>query len=123
MGYEKEKTPIEINVTLEEGDWLYIPSGWWHVAKTQKESMHISIGLMPLAAIDLLSPLSDFLAQSTFWRTRLPLYKNFNSEEEEDHFYQEALQKLSDDLKKNFSSSEYRKYCIQKLKKRRDCLS
>lgn len=104
LGYEKEKTPIEIKVTLEEGDWLYIPSGWWHVARTQKESMHISIGLMPSSAVDILEYLPTYLARNTFWRTRMPVHLDFANQDEEVAFYQEAMSKLGKDLSTQLSS-------------------
>ena len=107
MGYEEEKTPIEINVTLEEGDFLYIPSGWWHVARTQKESMHISIGLMPNSAIDILDYLPQYLAKNTFWRTRMPVHQKFETKENEVQFYQEAMKTLGKDLSTQLSSKEF----------------
>lgn len=112
FGYENEKTPIQINVTLEEGDWLYIPSGWWHVARTQKESMHISIGMMPRSAVDILEFLPTFLAQNPFWRTRMPVH--------EDHdvaFYQEAMAKLGKDMSATLSSPEFIEAFIASIKK------
>jgi 50S ribosomal protein L16 3-hydroxylase len=116
MGYEKEKTPIEINVTLEAGDWLYIPSGWWHIARTQKESMHISIGLMPKSAVDILDFIPDYLAHDPFWRTRMPLHKEFSSNAEEVLFYQEAMAKLGKNLGERLSSTEFITYLIQQMK-------
>lgn len=107
LGYEQEKTPMEIKVTLEEGDFLYIPSGWWHVAKTQKESMHISIGLMPSSAVDMADYLPRYLARNAFWRTRMPVHLEFSSKEEEISFYQEAMAKLGKDLSMHISSKEF----------------
>lgn len=107
LGYENEKTPIEIKVTLEEGDWLYIPSGWWHIARTQKESMHISIGIMPSSAVDIAEYLPRYLAQNTFWRTRMPVHAKFESEQDEIAFYQEAMAKLGKDLTNHLSSPEF----------------
>lgn len=107
FSYEKEKTPIEIKVTLEKGDWLYIPSGWWHVAKTQKESMHISIGLMPRSAIDILHYLPQYMSHNVFWRTRMPLHQKFENEDDEVLFYQEAMKKLGSDLSDKLSSKEF----------------
>lgn len=107
MAYEKEKTPMQISVTLEEGDWLYIPSGWWHVARTQKESMHISIGLMPRSAVDILDYLPNFLAHNNFWRTRMPIHQKFEDKDQEIAFYQDAMAKLGKDLSSQLSSKEF----------------
>jgi 50S ribosomal protein L16 3-hydroxylase len=107
LGYEKEKTPIEIKVTLEEGDWLYIPSGWWHRALTQRESMHISIGLMPSSAVDIAKFLPIYLAKNAFWRTRMPVHQSWENEKEETLFYQEAMGKLGGELSKTLASEDF----------------
>lgn len=107
LGYEKEKTPIEIKITLEEGDWLYIPSGWWHIARTQKESMHVSIGLMPSSAVDIAEYLSKYLAKNIFWRTRMPVHMNFADKDDEILFYQDAMAKLGKKLSREISSKEF----------------
>lgn len=117
LGYEKEKTPIEIKVTLEEGDWLYIPSGWWHIARTQKESMHISIGLMPSSAVDILEYLPNYLAHNAFWRTRMPVHAEFDNKDEEIAFYQEAMAKLGKDLSSQLSNREFIEKFLQWKKK------
>lgn len=36
----------EIHCWLRAGDWLYIPSGYWHKARALTESYHISVGVM-----------------------------------------------------------------------------
>jgi ribosomal protein L16 Arg81 hydroxylase len=107
LGYEKEKTPMEIKVTLEEGDFLYIPSGWWHIARTERESLHISIGLMPSSAVDIADYLPNYLAKNTFWRTRMPVHLSFEKKEDEVSFYQEAMAKLGKDLSTHLSSREF----------------
>lgn len=49
MQYERETTPM-IAATLVPGDWLYIPRGWWHMAKAAEDSLSISIGVLSPAA-------------------------------------------------------------------------
>lgn len=39
-----ETTPV-MGCTLEPGDWLYLPRGWWHVAKARADSLSISLGV------------------------------------------------------------------------------
>jgi 50S ribosomal protein L16 3-hydroxylase len=45
MQYEKETTPA-VAATLVAGDFLYIPSGWWHMAKASDDALSLSIGLL-----------------------------------------------------------------------------
>ncbi|AKF09305.1 JmjC domain-containing protein [Sandaracinus amylolyticus] len=42
----EETTPL-MSCTLVAGDWLYLPRGWWHVAKAIEDSLSISIGITP----------------------------------------------------------------------------
>ncbi|KYG64655.1 hypothetical protein AZI86_10595 [Bdellovibrio bacteriovorus] len=39
-------TGPEIRCQLAAGDWLYIPAGFWHKAKSLEESFHISVGVL-----------------------------------------------------------------------------
>jgi ribosomal protein L16 Arg81 hydroxylase len=41
-----ESSPLA-GVRLIAGDWLYIPSRWWHVAKCLEDSLSVSIGITP----------------------------------------------------------------------------
>jgi 50S ribosomal protein L16 3-hydroxylase len=118
LGFEKETSEIQIKVILEEGDFLYIPSGWWHIAKTIKESMHISIGLMPSSAVDMAKFLPSYLSKKNFWRTRLPIHKTFQNDDEEINFYQDAMTTLGKDLTSHISSREFIKCFLQWKKER-----
>lgn len=73
MHYDRETSRIRMACRLEAGDWLYIPSGWWHIARTQAESIHLSIGIMPVARLKVFAFLAHYLAQSPFWCQRLAL--------------------------------------------------
>jgi len=73
MAYERETSRLRLTCRLEAGDWLYIPSGWWHIARTQSASMHLSIGVMPVVRLKLFEFLKQHLAQSLFWCQRLAL--------------------------------------------------
>ena len=73
LGYERETSRLRMTCRLEAGDWLYIPSGWWHIARTQAASMHLSIGVMPVTRLKLCEFLSHYLAQFPFWCQRLAL--------------------------------------------------
>jgi 50S ribosomal protein L16 3-hydroxylase len=43
--FRRELSPLGIT-TLIPGDWLYIPSGWWHMAKCTADSLSISTGVL-----------------------------------------------------------------------------
>lgn len=118
MGYEKENGDQVLKVLMRPGDWLYIPSGWWHIARTQSESMHISVGLMPRSAVDVLELLPKYLCKNAYWRSRLPVHKNFDDQDEEVAFYQEAMQSLAADLKHQIASREFIQFFLQEEKNR-----
>lgn len=41
----REETSPPMACTLAAGDWLYLPRGWWHVAKAEEDSLSVSIGV------------------------------------------------------------------------------
>jgi 50S ribosomal protein L16 3-hydroxylase len=71
LRYDRETSPIRLTCRLEAGDWLYIPFGWWHIAQTQTESIHLSIGVMPVVRLQRLEFLQHRLAHDPFWCQRL----------------------------------------------------
>jgi ribosomal protein L16 Arg81 hydroxylase len=71
LRFEREVTPVW-SCTLAAGDWLYIPTGWWHSARGVEESITLAIGLMTPSALDLLDFLRKELTSSVIWRRRLP---------------------------------------------------
>lgn len=48
-GYHHETSPL-MTATLVAGDFLYIPSRWWHMALCKQDALSISVGLMPPGA-------------------------------------------------------------------------
>ena len=72
MGFEHEVTPTW-ECTLEAGDWLYLPSGTWHRAQADAESLSLAIGLLPMTALDLFDELRKDLRRSLEWRQRLAI--------------------------------------------------
>jgi 50S ribosomal protein L16 3-hydroxylase len=48
MDFERFREEVSpLNTTrLISGDWLYIPAGWWHMAKCVEDSLSISIGVL-----------------------------------------------------------------------------
>lgn len=66
-----ESTPVA-TVALCEGDWLYVPAGWWHDTRADSESISISIGLLTPSWLELLSFVGARFAGDASWRARLP---------------------------------------------------
>lgn len=61
--------------TLEDGDFLYIPRGWWHVAQPLDEpTLHLTVGIHKRTGIDLLEWLAGQLRASELFRRDLPRF-------------------------------------------------
>jgi hypothetical protein len=59
--------------TLSDGDFLYIPRGWWHVAMPLAEpTLHLTVGIHNRTGLDLLHWLADRLRSSETFRKDLP---------------------------------------------------
>jgi ribosomal protein L16 Arg81 hydroxylase len=62
--------------TIADGDLLYIPRGFWHVAKPLDEpSLHLTIGIPNRTGIDLMTWFVDRLKGSEVMRKDLPRFK------------------------------------------------
>jgi hypothetical protein len=48
-GYHAESSPLQM-ATLVPGDFLYIPSRWWHMAICREDALSISVGVIPAGA-------------------------------------------------------------------------
>jgi ribosomal protein L16 Arg81 hydroxylase len=72
MHYEREIMPL-VRCELAAADWLYIPSGYWHMAESRETAISLAIGVQPRTAIDALDFLRHQLLDSLFWRQRLPV--------------------------------------------------
>jgi hypothetical protein len=59
--------------TLEDGDLLYIPRGWWHVAEPLAEpTLHLTVGVHNRTGIDLLRWFAERMRASETFRKDLP---------------------------------------------------
>jgi hypothetical protein len=71
---EKPSDPLWEGM-LEDGDLLYIPRGWWHVATPLDEpTLHLTVGINNPNGADLLSWFLDRLKTSEDVRRDLPLF-------------------------------------------------
>ena len=63
--------------TLEAGDLLYIPRGWWHVARPLDEpTLHLTVGVHNRTGTDLLRWVSDRMRASEIFRADLPRFSS-----------------------------------------------
>jgi 50S ribosomal protein L16 3-hydroxylase len=99
LGYERETSRLRMSCRLEAGDWLYIPSGWWHIAHTQSESIHLSIGIMPVARLKLFEFLTQYLSHTPFWCERLALVQPGEKREAGGAAFDQADQKTWEDMR------------------------
>jgi ribosomal protein L16 Arg81 hydroxylase len=72
MKYEREIMPV-MRCELSAGDWLYIPSGYWHMGQSRETAISLAIGVQPRTAIDVFDFLRTQIVDSLFWRQRLPV--------------------------------------------------
>ena len=71
MRYEREIMPL-MKCDLRAGDWLYIPSGYWHMGQSSETAISLAIGVLPQTGIDVFDFLRAKILDSLFWRQRLP---------------------------------------------------
>jgi hypothetical protein len=89
---------------LEDGDLLYIPRGWWHVALPQAEpTLHLTVGIHNRTGVDLLRWLADALRESAELRQDLPRFAS--SEERRSH-----VERLRGALLKAFDDDSLERY-------------
>jgi 50S ribosomal protein L16 3-hydroxylase len=72
MQYEREIMPL-MKCELAAGDWLYIPSGYWHRGQSRETAISLAIGVQPRTALDVVDFLRPRLVESLYWRQRLPV--------------------------------------------------
>lgn len=89
---------------LEDGDLLYIPRGWWHVAlPVAKPTLHLTVGVHNRTGLDLTRWLLERLRENENFRQDLPRFAS--SEERRTHMgrlREELLKGWDDNLLESF---------------------
>jgi hypothetical protein len=77
---DKAEKPADVDKPLweemlEDGDLLYIPRGWWHVAFPQEEpTLHLTVGIHNRTGLDLARFVTERLRESEAFRQDLPRF-------------------------------------------------
>lgn len=96
---------IFAEITLNEGDVLYVPRGFWHdVTGVGRETLHISIGVARPRAVDVLRRIIDGLESDPVWGATLPRFVSASRSREFEDELQSALAKLAS---QSISINEY----------------
>lgn len=117
MRYEREVMPL-IRCELAAGDWLYIPSGYWHKGTSRELALSLAIGVQPRTGIDALGLLRRKLLDSPLWRQRLPVAgdaANLDPQKLE-VAYRELLAMLAKDFGKQLTDPALAAELIQHLR-------
>ena len=117
MRYEREIMPL-VRCELAAGDWLYIPSGYWHMANARETAISLAIGVMPRTAVDLYDFLRRRIIDSLLWRQRLPVAGAANGMSDEDlaAAVRELLPQLRRDLEKQLDDQKFVEEFIRSLR-------
>jgi 50S ribosomal protein L16 3-hydroxylase len=104
MRYEREIMPL-VRCELAAGDWLYIPSGYWHMGESRETAISLAIGVQPRTAVDLFDFLRPQIVNSLLWRQRLPVAGSAAAVRDEElrEQYMALFNQLGDGLSKLFS--------------------
>jgi len=99
MRYEREIMPL-VRCKLAAGDWLYIPSGYWHMGQSSELALSLAIGVMPRTGLDVLDLVRREALDSLLWRQRLPVAGRASplSDDQQLAAYRELLATLGIDL-------------------------
>jgi ribosomal protein L16 Arg81 hydroxylase len=117
MQYEREIMPM-MKCLLSAGDWLYIPSGYWHMGAASETAISLSIGIMPRTGVSLLDAFRRQAIDSLLWRQRLPVLGAATTLSDEQLLEQllPLAEQLADDLKRQFTSRAFLKEAMHQFR-------
>jgi ribosomal protein L16 Arg81 hydroxylase len=105
---DREGSSLGLEVELREGDWLYVPSGWWHEGEARTRSRSLAIGVAAPSGLDVLSAARETLLDSLLWRRRLPVSPlDGRPEAERVARFRALLDELLADLRETIGSPDW----------------
>jgi 50S ribosomal protein L16 3-hydroxylase len=116
MHYEREIMPL-MKCELAAGDWLYIPSGYWHMGQSSETAISLAIGVQPRTAVDVFDFLRPQIIESLLWRQRLPVAgaaAGLNAELKAE--YAKLFEQLGEELTKLLSNPRQADVFLAKLR-------
>jgi len=121
MQYEREIMPL-LKCLLNAGDWLYIPSGYWHMGAASETAISLAIGVMPRTGIDLYDHARRHVLDSLLWRQRLPVLGKASqlSDDELRAAILQLAEQLGDDFKRMITGPAFLDRMVDALKETTD---
>jgi len=117
MHYEREITPL-IKCELSAGDWLYIPSGYWHMGESRETAISLAIGVQARTAVEVFDYLRPQILESLLWRQRLPVAGSAGelNDDQLRASYRLLFEELGRDLQRLLSRAEHAEAFIAALR-------
>jgi ribosomal protein L16 Arg81 hydroxylase len=117
MHYEREIMPLT-RCELAAGDWLYIPSGYWHRGTSRELALSLAIGVQPRTGVEVFDALRRRVLDSFLWRQRLFVAGRASelSDEQLLAAYREAFATLGNDLAKQLADPILAAQFISKMR-------
>jgi 50S ribosomal protein L16 3-hydroxylase len=122
MKYEREIMPL-MKCLLNAGDWLYIPSGYWHMAAASEIAVSLAIGVMPRTGVDLFDHARRQVLDSLLWRQRLPVLGAAAtlSDEQLEAQLQQLAESFGEDFKRTIANPGFLRSLIASARAGRSC--
>jgi len=121
MHYEREIMPLT-RCELTAGDWLYIPSGYWHRGTSRELALSLAIGVQPRTGVEVFDFLRRQVLDSLLWRQRLPVMGRASgmTEQELEAAYRELFATLASDLGKQLADPNLAAQFISEIRAERE---
>jgi 50S ribosomal protein L16 3-hydroxylase len=117
MHYEREIMPLA-RCELTAGDWLYIPSGYWHRGTSRELALSLAIGVQPRTGVEVFDALRRGVLDSLLWRQRMPVAGRASllSEEQLLDVYRDLCSTLGADLARQLNEPQFAARIVSEMR-------